>query len=160
MEWPRRLRDLFIGVTRLCLNLTAITEIARKITSTIINLNIDYKWNVEAIEVLYKHNLIQTAVFDQYIADQMQTGPSMDQAAFFAQRLYRVLTTPETRAQFQAVFPNAYQQLVKITQMVPGRVPVPGGEPQGLNSPLLENSEPANEHELSQKVVRIHFFLS
>ncbi|KAK6050470.1 hypothetical protein COOONC_12024, partial [Cooperia oncophora] len=90
VEWARRLRDLFLGVCRVLLTQFTLVDLSRRITGSIVNVRMDYKWNVEAIEVLLKHQLVQTQVFDQHLAHVMDGGSNVD-ATLFAQRFFRVI---------------------------------------------------------------------
>ncbi|CAI4229027.1 unnamed protein product [Auanema sp. JU1783] len=167
IEWPRRLRDLFIGVTRVLLGWLPISEVSRRITNTIINLNVEYKWNVEAFEVLLKHNLIQAGGLDQHLAVEINGGSNL-KATLFTQRLFRLLSgsnggTDLNKCQilkdaFQA-FPLTYEQLVKVHQLQQSgtRIPAPGEASGGMDSPapaeLLGPNREEGAGEISQKVV-------
>lgn len=54
IEWPRRLRDLIIGVCRVLCQQVHPSELARLITMTIVNTRVENKWNLEAMEAGFK----------------------------------------------------------------------------------------------------------
>ncbi|VDL74325.1 unnamed protein product [Nippostrongylus brasiliensis] len=77
VEWARRLRDLFLGVCRVLLTQFTLVDLSRRITASIVN-------------VLLKHQLIQTQVFDPHLAHVMDGGSNVE-ATLFAQRFFRVI---------------------------------------------------------------------
>uniref|UniRef100_A0A1I7X8P1 CCR4-NOT transcription complex subunit 1 n=1 Tax=Heterorhabditis bacteriophora TaxID=37862 RepID=A0A1I7X8P1_HETBA len=169
VEWARRLRDLFIGVCRVLLTQFTLPDLSRRITSCIVNIRLDYKWNVEAMEVnkkialilinvLLKQTLVQTAVLDQHLAHVMDGGSNLE-ATVFAQRFIRAIGGGESSklAVIKEAFPATYDQLVKIQQMQSAmRSAVPGD--LGLDSPLgVVTSDPLGtarleDGEMSDKV--------
>ncbi|VDP05666.1 unnamed protein product, partial [Heligmosomoides polygyrus] len=140
VEWARRLRDLFLGVCRVLLTQFTLVDLSRRITGSIVNVRMDYKWNVEAIEVLLKHQLVQTQVFDQHLAHVMDGGSNIE-ATLFAQRFFRVIGSNDaTRIPvIKEAFPATYEQLIKMQQvqaMLRQQAAAAGpGEPN-LDSPL------------------------
>ncbi|EYC32927.1 hypothetical protein Y032_0002g514 [Ancylostoma ceylanicum] len=118
VEWARRLRDLFLGVCRVLLTQFTLVDLSRRITGSIVNVRMDYKWNVEAIEVLLKHQLVQTQVFDQHLAHVMDGGSNME-ATLFAQRFFRLIGFNDAARMpvIKEAFPATYEQLLKMQQM-------------------------------------------
>ncbi|KAK5971782.1 CCR4-NOT transcription complex subunit [Trichostrongylus colubriformis] len=118
VEWARRLRDLFLGVCRVLLTQFTLVDLSRRITGSIVNVRMDYKWNVEAIEVLLKHQLVQTQVFDQHLAHVMDGGSNAE-ATLFAQRFFRVIGSNDASRipVIKEAFPATYEQLLKMQQV-------------------------------------------
>ncbi|XGW14420.1 hypothetical protein V3C99_000603 [Haemonchus contortus] len=118
VEWARRLRDLFLGVCRVLLTQFTLVDLSRRITGSIVNVRMDYKWNVEAIEVLLKHQLVQTQVFDQHLAHVMDGGSNVE-ATLFAQRFFRVIGSNDASRipVIKEAFPATYEQLFKMQQV-------------------------------------------
>ncbi|KAK6029734.1 CCR4-Not complex component, Not1, partial [Ostertagia ostertagi] len=115
VEWARRLRDLFLGVCRVLLTQFSLVDLSRRITGSIVNVRMDYKWNVEAIEVLLKHQLVQTQVFDQHLAHVMDGGSNVE-ATLFAQRFFRVIGSNDA-SRIPGDQRATYEQLFKMQQV-------------------------------------------
>uniref|UniRef100_A0A158PCA6 DUF3453 domain-containing protein n=1 Tax=Angiostrongylus cantonensis TaxID=6313 RepID=A0A158PCA6_ANGCA len=144
VEWARRLRDLFLGVCRVLLTQFTIVDLSRRVTGTIVNVRMDYKWNVEAIEVLLKHQLVQAQVFDQHLAHVMDGGSNVE-ATVFAQRFFRAIGSNDaTRIlAIKEAFPATYEQLLKMQQMqamLRQQVVAAGAGEPILESPLVPSA--------------------
>ncbi|WKY01782.1 hypothetical protein Q1695_015639 [Nippostrongylus brasiliensis] len=140
VEWARRLRDLFLGVCRVLLTQFTLVDLSRRITASIVNVRMDYKWNVEAIEVLLKHQLIQTQVFDPHLAHVMDGGSNVE-ATLFAQRFFRVIGFNDAARNqvIKEAFPATYDQLLKMQQMqalLRQQAAATGSVEPNLDSPL------------------------
>ncbi|PIO68523.1 hypothetical protein TELCIR_09689 [Teladorsagia circumcincta] len=85
VEWARRLRDLFLGVCRVLLTQFSLVDLSRRITGSIVNVRMDYKWNVEAIEAfpatyeqLFKMQQVQAILRQQAAAAGGTAEPNLD----------------------------------------------------------------------------------
>ncbi|KIH49399.1 hypothetical protein ANCDUO_20525, partial [Ancylostoma duodenale] len=85
VEWARRLRDLFLGVCRVLLTQFTLVDLSRRITGSIVNVRMDYKWNVEAIEAfpatyeqLLKMQQMQAILRQQQAAAAGSAEPNLD----------------------------------------------------------------------------------
>ncbi|EGT51973.1 hypothetical protein CAEBREN_01277 [Caenorhabditis brenneri] len=118
VEWARRLRDLFIGLMRLLQNYFPLVELSRRITTAIMQIRSDYKWNMEGIEILFKQNLLQSVLWDQHLAGSMDNGGNME-AVVFAQKFVRGIGGGDmNRIQFlKEKFPLTCEQLTKLHQL-------------------------------------------
>lgn len=118
VEWARRLRDLFIGLMRLLQNYFPLVELSRRITTAIMQIRSDYKWNMEGIEILFKQNLLQSVLWDQHLAGSMDNGGNME-AVLFAQKFVRSIGGGDmSRIQFlKERFPLTCEQLTKLHQL-------------------------------------------
>ncbi|KJH45201.1 CCR4-Not complex component, Not1 [Dictyocaulus viviparus] len=134
VEWARRLRDLFLGVCRVLLTQFTLVDLSRRVTGSIVNVRMDYKWNVEAIE------LVQAQVFDQHLAHIMDGGSNVE-ATLFAQRFFRVIGSNDASRipVIKEAFPATYEQLLKMQQMqamLRQQAAAAGTAEQNLDSPL------------------------
>ncbi|CAI2347811.1 unnamed protein product [Caenorhabditis sp. 36 PRJEB53466] len=118
VEWARRLRDLFIGLMRLLQNYFPLVELSRRITSAIMAIRSDYKWNMEGIEILFKQNLLQPMLWDQHLAGSMDNGGNME-AVLFAQKFVRIIGGGDLNriAFLKEKFPMTCEQLTKLHQL-------------------------------------------
>uniref|UniRef100_A0A1I7U3B8 CNOT1_HEAT domain-containing protein n=1 Tax=Caenorhabditis tropicalis TaxID=1561998 RepID=A0A1I7U3B8_9PELO len=118
VEWARRLRDLYIGLMRLLQNYFPLVDLSRRITTAIMQIRSDYKWNMEGIEILFKQNLLQSVLWDQHLAGSMDNGGNME-AVVFAQKFVRGVGGGDmSRIQFlKERFPLTCDQLTKLHQL-------------------------------------------
>uniref|UniRef100_A0A8R1I6E7 Peptidase A2 domain-containing protein n=1 Tax=Caenorhabditis japonica TaxID=281687 RepID=A0A8R1I6E7_CAEJA len=118
VEWARRLRDLFIGLMRLLQTYFPLVDLSRRITTAIMQIRSDYKWNMEGIEILFKQSLLQSALWDQHLAGSMDNGGNME-AVLFAQKFVRTIGGGDMqRIQYiKEKFPQTCEQLTKLHQL-------------------------------------------
>ncbi|ULU00977.1 hypothetical protein L3Y34_001407 [Caenorhabditis briggsae] len=148
VEWARRLRDLFIGLMRLLQAYYPLVDLSRRITSAIMQIRSDYKWNLEGIEILFKQNLLQSTLWDQYLADSMDNGGNME-AVCFAQKFVRSIGGGDmSRLQYlKERFPMTCDQLTKLHQLQSAT------RTDGLNNGINNGSHhhPGIQHQQQQQ---------
>ncbi|CAI5444884.1 unnamed protein product [Caenorhabditis angaria] len=115
VEWTRRLRDLFVGVMRLMQSHFNISDLSRRVTTAVISIRAEHKWNMEGIEILLKQNLIQTALWDQHLAASMESSGSLE-PTMFAQKFVRGLGISDANKLnfLKEKFPLTCEQLSKL----------------------------------------------
>ena len=74
------------------LNYQLQAELTKRITMAIISIRSDYKWNIEAFEVILKRQFLVTSLWDQYMAREMMDAGANQEAAIFATRLVKTVT--------------------------------------------------------------------
>lgn len=78
VEWFIRLRDVFVSTCRSLCSQIAPLELARRITRFVIECRLDCRFNIDALDLLIKHSLIQLNVFDQHLALQIEGGNNFE----------------------------------------------------------------------------------
>ncbi|VDN01607.1 unnamed protein product [Thelazia callipaeda] len=118
IDWNRRLKDVFLQVCRILLTQIPLGDLARRITRVIVDCRLDYRFNVDAMDLLAKHMLIQMNVYDQNLAMLIDSGSNFE-ALIFAQRFLKLLTINNPMHSRQAVsetMPLTMEQLAKAQQ--------------------------------------------
>lgn len=78
VEWSRRLKDVFISVCRILLTQFSLPDLARRITRVIVDCRLDYRFNVDAVDLMAKHMLIQMSIYDQHLALLIDGGSNFE----------------------------------------------------------------------------------
>ncbi|VDN52522.1 unnamed protein product [Dracunculus medinensis] len=139
VEWFIRLRDVFVSTCRSLCSQIAPLELARRITRFVIECRLDCRFNIDALDLLIKHSLIQLNVFDQHLALQIEGGNNFE-ALIFAQRFVKANFDSGPRQHVVENFPRTLEQLAKIQQFTQNR-PTPTDSfhsavvPSGSESP-------------------------
>ncbi|CAG9539608.1 unnamed protein product [Cercopithifilaria johnstoni] len=118
MDWNRRLKDVFLQLCRVLLTQIPLGDLARRVTRVIVDCRLDYRFNVDAMDLLAKHMLIQMNVYDQNLAMLIDSGSNFE-ALIFAQRFLKLLTMNNPTHSRQAVsesMPLTMEQLAKAQQ--------------------------------------------
>uniref|UniRef100_A0A915PBF7 CCR4-NOT transcription complex subunit 1 n=1 Tax=Setaria digitata TaxID=48799 RepID=A0A915PBF7_9BILA len=118
VDWNRRLKDVFLQVCRILLTQIPLGDLARRMTRVIVDCRLDYRFNVDAMDLLAKHMLIQMNVYDQNLAMLIDSGSNFE-ALIFAQRFLKLLTINNPTHSRQAVsesMPLTMEQLAKAQQ--------------------------------------------
>lgn len=117
MDWSRRLKEVFISVCKILLTQMTLQDLARRITRVICECRLDYRFNVDAMDLLAKHSLIQLNVYDQHLAMLIDSGSNFE-ATLFAQRFVKlnIGTGNSSRQQILEGLPLTLEQLSKIQQ--------------------------------------------
>ncbi|VDO42386.1 unnamed protein product, partial [Onchocerca flexuosa] len=117
-DWNRRLKDVFLQLCRILLTQIPLNDLARRVTRVIVDCRLDYRFNVDAMDLLAKHMLIQMNVYDQNLAMLIDSGSNFE-ALIFAQRFLKLLTINNPTHSRQAVsesMPLTMEQLAKAQQ--------------------------------------------
>ncbi|VDK66169.1 unnamed protein product [Onchocerca ochengi] len=117
-DWNRRLKDVFLQLCRILLTQIPLSDLARRVTRVIVDCRLDYRFNVDAMDLLAKHMLIQMNVYDQNLAMLIDSGSNFE-ALIFAQRFLKLLTINNPTHSRQAVsesMPLTMEQLAKAQQ--------------------------------------------
>ncbi|KAL4002895.1 CCR4-Not complex component Not1 family protein [Acanthocheilonema viteae] len=118
VDWNRRLKDVFLQLCRILLTQIPLGDLARRVTRVIVDCRLDYRFNVDAMDLLAKHMLIQMNVYDQNLAMLIDSGSNFE-ALIFAQRFLKMLTINNPIHSRQAVsesMPLTMEQLAKAQQ--------------------------------------------
>uniref|UniRef100_A0A1I8ED01 CCR4-Not complex component Not1 C-terminal domain-containing protein n=2 Tax=Wuchereria bancrofti TaxID=6293 RepID=A0A1I8ED01_WUCBA len=118
IDWNRRLKDVFLQLCRILLTQIPLGDLARRVTRVIVDCRLDYRFNVDAMDLLAKHMLIQMNVYDQNLAMLIDSGSNFE-ALIFAQRFLKLLTLNNPTHSRQAVsesMPLTMEQLAKAQQ--------------------------------------------
>ncbi|VIO90991.1 CCR4-Not complex component, Not1 family protein [Brugia malayi] len=118
IDWNRRLKDVFLQLCRILLTQIPLGDLARRVTRVIVDCRLDYRFNVDAMDLLAKHMLIQMNVYDQNLAMLIDSGSNFE-ALIFAQRFLKLLTMNNPTHSRQAVsesMPLTMEQLAKAQQ--------------------------------------------
>uniref|UniRef100_A0A0R3RQI9 CCR4-NOT transcription complex subunit 1 n=1 Tax=Elaeophora elaphi TaxID=1147741 RepID=A0A0R3RQI9_9BILA len=118
VDWNRRLKDVFLQLCRILLTQIPLGDLARRITRVIVDCRLDYRFNVDAMDLLAKHMLLQMNVYDQNLAMLIDSGSNFE-ALIFAQRFLKLLTINNPTHSRQAVsesMPLTMEQLAKAQQ--------------------------------------------
>lgn len=131
IDWSRRLRDVFISVCRILLGHIPLQELARRVTRVICECRLEYRFNVDAMDLMAKHMLIQFSVYDQHLAMLIDSGSNFE-ATLFAQRFVKLCMNnvgPNNKIGQQVLegLPLTVEQLSKIQQFGQNR-PTPSLE--------------------------------
>lgn len=78
MDWNRRLKDVFLQLCRILLTQIPLGDLARRMTRVIVDCRLDYRFNVDAMDLLAKHMLIQMNVYDQNLAMLIDSGSNFE----------------------------------------------------------------------------------
>ncbi|VDM37677.1 unnamed protein product [Toxocara canis] len=144
VEWSRRLKDVFISVCRILLTQFSLPDLARRITRLIVDCRLDYRFNVDAIDLMAKHMLIQMSVYDQHLALLIDGGSNFE-ATLFAQRLVKLNIGSGSSARQQVLegLPLTLEQLSKIQQFGQNR-PTPTMEsfPSAMSNAMPHSESP------------------
>ncbi|VDK56895.1 unnamed protein product [Anisakis simplex] len=166
MEWSRRLKDVFISVCRIILTQFSLPDLARRITRVIVDCRLEYRFNVDAIDLMVKHALIQMNLYDQHLALLIDGGNNFEvrlflllvvslcvtkrlshvQATLFAQRLVKLSISGGSGARQQVLegLPMTLEQLSKIQQYGQNR-PTPTMERCSSFPSAMSNAVPHSE---------------
>lgn len=74
MDWNRRLKEVFILVAHALLTQVTSADMARRFTRVVTECTLNYRFNLDCIELLVKFNLLQYSAYDPHLALQLERG--------------------------------------------------------------------------------------
>lgn len=63
---------------RILLSQLTLNDLARRMTRVIVECRLDYRFNVDAVDLLAKHMLVQMNVYDQHLAMLIDNGSNFE----------------------------------------------------------------------------------
>lgn len=72
------MKDVFLQLCRILLTQIPLGDLARRVTRVIVDCRLDYRFNVDAMDLLAKHMLIQMNVYDQNLAILIDSGSNFE----------------------------------------------------------------------------------
>ncbi|MFH4979766.1 hypothetical protein AB6A40_006475 [Gnathostoma spinigerum] len=136
LEWSRKLKDVFLSVCQVLMMHPSMIDLPRRITHVLLECRLDYRFNVDAVELLAKNALLHLSSYDQHLAHLMDSGSNFE-ATVFAQRFVK-LNMSQGGAGVSHILeclPLTLEQVSKIQQYGQNRpTPTEGfGQPTGIN---------------------------
>ncbi len=88
-DWMAKLRDVFVYAVRLIAYIFTNNWLNKMTTKVLIDCRQDYRYNLDAIDILIRVQLINMVTYDLHLANSMENGLNF-QAVNFAQRLVKL----------------------------------------------------------------------
>uniref|UniRef100_A0A914UVV1 CCR4-NOT transcription complex subunit 1 n=1 Tax=Plectus sambesii TaxID=2011161 RepID=A0A914UVV1_9BILA len=116
VEWHVRLREAFIATCRILMSQFSFSWLQKCVTKVLIDCRLEYRFNLDAIDVLIRSNLIQMPTYDLHLSALMENGSNFE-ATVFAQRLIKLyLTSDRNQVNVQEHLPNTFDIINRLSQ--------------------------------------------
>ncbi|CAJ0580727.1 unnamed protein product, partial [Mesorhabditis spiculigera] len=113
-ELVSRVADTALYVLQALVQKNSHQMVAQKITELLITSQMDFRFNIEAVEMLISQKLIITDQYDRWLGEMIEHGQHSF-AAVFAQKLLRLIYHGSgSDSDIRARFPLTFEQLQKL----------------------------------------------